>query len=108
VPVKKFANEAAARAAAGGGGSSNTAIDDSQWSDTARSSYTDIKTLSDLAGEISSWYTKMMGGTAFGNDAENFPLPTPLTPPAVKKQLAEAYVVETADIDILMSLDVAF
>jgi hypothetical protein len=64
--------------------------------------------LAALAGEVSEWYTKMISGTPFANDPENFPLPTPLTPPAVKKQLAESYAVETADIDVLMSLDVAF
>jgi hypothetical protein len=108
VPVEKYADEQAAREGSGNKGNGATAADDSQWSDVARKNYPDINTLIVLADEVSEWYTKMVGGTPFANDPENFPLPTPLTPPGVKKQLAEAYTVETADIDILMSLDVTF
>lgn len=106
IPIEKFANEQAARVAAGGNDAS--VADNSQWSDTARESYTDIGVLAALASEVSEWYTKMIGGTAFANDPASFPLPKPLVPPAVKKQLAEAYAVETADIDLLMSMDVTF
>lgn len=103
VPVEKFANEAAARAAVGGGNASGgSAVTNSEWSDTARKNYPDIKILTALGGEIATWYTKIMGGEPFAGDAENFPLPSPLTPPNVKKQLAAAYDVETADLDLLM------
>jgi hypothetical protein len=107
LPVEVFENEQMARAAAGGSASS-TVVDNSQWSDTARKNYQDISTLINLAGEIGSWYTKMIGGTPFANDGENYPLPEPITPPKVKTDLAKHYDVETADIDILMSMDIAF
>lgn len=109
VPVEKYANEAAARAAVGGSSTSTSAADNSQWSDTARKNYKDdLDDLAALASEVSEWYTKMVSGTPFANDAETYPLPTPLTPPAIKQKLAGYYDVETADIDLLMSLDVAF
>jgi hypothetical protein len=104
VPVEKFANEQAARAAAGNSGGAVIAPDNSQWSDTARQNYTDLSELANHASEIARFYAQVAGK----NPITGYELPDPLTPPTIKKQLAKIYMVETADIDILMSLDVAF
>lgn len=93
LPVEKFANEAAARAAVGG----SSANSDSKWSDTARATFQDnMKSLEDSIQEIANWYRGVFKGEAM----QGYPLPSPLTPVTVKKQIANAYGIETSDIDI--------
>ncbi len=103
VPVEVFANEEAARAVVG----------DSRWSDTAKANYFDTNDINNLSGEILEWLEMAKEGTAYNNDAENFPLPVPPMPPVpknikqhidnVKQYIATIYQIESSDIDQLIS-----
>jgi hypothetical protein len=98
LPVDKYKDEATAKAASG----SSSASANSQWSETARANYPDLSVLDELADEINEWLEKAKKGIPFNNDAENYPLPVPNTPPRSKAYVAEIYNIESADIDIMI------
>lgn len=107
VPVRKFANEAEARAfvqASGAKGSGNSLP---PFSETAKANYPDLQSLVSCAEEIHLHLSKAQKGEAFMDDAENYPLPTPPTPPNLKKYIANIYSIEATDIDLLR-VDVPF
>ncbi len=99
LPIEIFANEAVARAAAGG---SPQTTSNTKWSHTAQASYPDVSEIENTSGEILAWFEKAKEGVAYNNDAENFPLPVPPTPPALKKYIADLYFLEPGDIDMLI------
>lgn len=100
VPVEKFANEMDAKATVIGG--KEAASTDTKWSDTARANYPDTNDIEKLSEEILKWLDKAKEGIAFNDDAENFPLPTPSTPPSLKKYIADLYTIDASDIDLLI------
>lgn len=104
VPTEKFADETAAKAAVTNKGSgSSVSSDNSQWSQTAIESYgPDMSGLEKQTDEILKWLDEAKKGNAFNNDADNFPLPTPPTPPNLKKYIAEIYAIESSDVDLLI------
>lgn len=98
VPVERFADEAAARAAVGGGSSSNG---NTQWSAKAMEAFAnDEAAIEGSATEAYTWYKKALEEKVpYNNDAANFPLPSPPTPPNIKKYIATIYSLEAADLD---------
>ncbi len=100
LPVEKFVNEAAARQTVGNSGGDSQASDDSKWSDLARATFEDnMSTLEASIGEIRNWYKQV----ADGKKMTGYDLPIPLTPVTVKKQIADAYTIETSDVDIVLA-----
>lgn len=104
LPIKAFPSREAAQAdTTGNSGATNNP--NAKFSEKARELYGgDPFSLSE---EVSKWFKTILAGTPFSNDPELYPLPSPLTPPAVKKQLADAYGIELGDIELLL-LEEAF
>lgn len=107
VPVKKFANEAEARAFVSANGAANSNVQLPPFSDKAKANYPDLTQLQACANEINEHLGKAQQGQPFMDDAENYPLPTPPTPPNLKSYIANIYQIEATDIDLLR-VDVPF
>lgn len=101
IPVGKFDNEAAARAATGASGSTT---DNTKWSDTVRKNFKNVQDFEKNISEIQMWYNKAIEGVPYFKDAENYPLPSPATPPKLKKYIADLYDCEPVDVDIALTM----
>lgn len=103
LPVEVFENEQAARAAAGGSVSS-TVVDNSQWSDKARTNlFPDGLTENDQ-NEIFDWYTKILNGTPWPGQELPYEdkAPDGLKQRLTKKEVAKQYQIEVADVDLVL------
>lgn len=98
LPAEHFKNEADAMASVGGKVGSTS----SHWSDFALGIYDSANDIEKLSDQVLDWYEKAKKGIAYNDDAENFPLPVPLTPPAAKGYIAEIYQIEPGDIDLMV------
>jgi len=72
------------------------------YSATAKANYPDLSILEAQQDDIVVWLNKAQQGTPYNNDATNFPLPVPLTPPNVKKYIANIFLIEPEDIDFFL------
>jgi hypothetical protein len=104
LPVQKFADEQAARAAAGNGASK--AADNSQWSDKARAKLFPNGISESEQEEIYKFYLQVLNGTPWpGRELPYEPnAPDGLKQVSTKKEIAEQYQIEVADVDqVLLS-----
>ena len=99
LPIYKFANEAEAQAAVGG---DSQATNNGKWSATALANYSDPTQIESSTEEILKYLKNAEKGIPFNDDADSYPLPVPLTPPNVKKYIADIYLIEPSDINLLI------
>jgi hypothetical protein len=98
VPVKMFTDRAEAQTFV----NANGQVTSRPFSPTAKANYPDLSILETQGDDIAVWLNRAQQGTPYNNDATNFPLPTPLTPPNVKKYIANIFLVEPEDVDFFL------